>query len=195
MASKALTGGLSSLVYLGCVDSNGAVERKSQRGWVMEDNGNPSNIVDIAGELVGDVLFTVERDFNKNVCCYVMGDNGLVPQWLIIPDHVDVENAEVEDLRDVVHTEELTYIETRGYGVEAKGPGQFGVRAIKGETFTMATHAGKTRACVTLNGYRWFVHRIFLHTKPNLVGFPSVFELHLTLHDEAGKVTQFFYSV
>lgn len=197
MALNVLQGGLSTLLYLGCVDSNGAVHRRHKREWATEDNGNPTNIIDIARQVVSPhVLFTVERDFNQNVCCYVLGDNGVAPKWLMIPDETDVENAEVEDLlADGMHTEELTYLETRAYGVDGDAS-SFILRAIKGETFTLTKDpAGITRACVTLNGYQWFVNRILLHTKSNIVGFPSVYEVHITVQDRSGKTTQFFYAM
>lgn len=196
MASSALSGGLSAITCLGSVNTEGRVTRRFRTLWKTGDNGNPSNIVDIAREMVSDnVMFTVERDFNKNVCCYVLHPDGrLIPQWLMIPPDADVENASMDDLHDIVHTEELTFLEKKGYGISTKGS-QFSLNALKGERFKLVRGGEHPRATVEIEGTTWFVHRIFLHTEPNMVGFPSVKEIHLTVHDQQGKVAQFFYRI
>ena len=133
MASKVRSGGISSLNYLGCVDARGVVDQKTSRQWITEDNGNPDDILDIAQDLVSEnVMFTIERNFNKNVCCYDL-DNGQVhPKWLMIPDDEDMMEADRDRLREVTHLEDLNMVEKQAYGVDVEGD-KFVVKALRGE--------------------------------------------------------------
>ena len=197
MASKVLTGGLSSLTYLGCVDAGGVVDQKTSRQWITEDNGNPDDILDIARELVSEnVMFTIERYLNKNVCCYQLDDGQVCPKWLMIPEDEDMMEADLDRLQEVTHLEDLTMFESRAYGVDVFEEDRFFVKALKGEELRLVeADAGVFRAVIRINGHPWFLKRIFLHTKPNIMNFPSVYEIHIEVMDEHDRVTQFFYAI
>lgn len=196
MASKVRSGGISSLNYLGCVDARGVVDQKTSRQWITEDNGNPDDILDIAQDLVSEnVMFTIERNFNKNVCCYDL-DNGQVhPKWLMIPDDEDMMEADRDRLREVTHLEDLNMVEKRAYGVDVEGD-KFFVKALRGEELELVKdHNGSFRSVIHIHGQPWFLKRIFLHTKPNMLNFPSVHEIHVEVTNENNKVSQFFFAV
>lgn len=196
MASKVRSGGISSLNYLGCVDARGVVDQKTSRQWITEDNGNPDDILDIAQDLVSEnVMFTIERNFNKNVCCYDL-DNGQVhPKWLMIPDDEDMMEADRDRLREVTHLEDLNMVEKRAYGVDVEGD-KFVVKALRGEELELVKdHNGSFRSVIHIHGQPWFLKRIFLHTKPNMLNFPSVHEIHVEVTNENNKVSQFFFAV
>lgn len=197
MASKVMSGGISSLIYLGCVDAGGVVDQKTSRQWITEDNGNPDDILDIARELVSEhVMFTIERNFNKNVCCYQLDDGQVCPRWLMIPDDEDMMEADLDRLQEVTHLEDLTMFENRAYGVDVLEAEKFIVKALKGEELGLAEDRnGKVRAVIHIHGQPWFLKRIFLHTKPNMVNFPSVHEIHIEVTDEHDRITQFFFAV
>jgi hypothetical protein len=196
MASKVRSGGISSLNYLGCVDARGVVDQKTSRQWITEDNGNPDDILDIAQDLVSEnVMFTIERNFNKNVCCYDL-DNGQVhPKWLMIPDDEDMMEADRDRLREVTHLEDLNMVEKQAYGVDVEGD-KFVVKALRGEELELVKdHNGSFRSVIHIHGQPWFLKRIFLHTKPNMLNFPSVHEIHVEVTNENNKVSQFFFAV
>lgn len=196
MASKVRSGGISSLNYLGCVDARGVVDQKTSRQWITEDNGNPDDILDIAQDLVSEnVMFTIERNFNKNVCCYDL-DNGQVhPKWLMIPDDEDMMEADRDRLREVTHLEDLNMVEKQAYGVDVEGD-KFFVKALRGEELELVKdHNGSFRSVIHIHGQPWFLKRIFLHTKPNMLNFPSVHEIHVEVTNENNKVSQFFFAV
>ena len=192
-----MSGGISSLIYLGCVDAGGVVDQKTSRQWITEDNGNPDDILDIARELVSEhVMFTIERNFNKNVCCYQLDDDQVCPKWLMIPDDEDMMEADLDRLQEVTHIEDLNMFENRAYGIDVLESNKFIVKALKGEELGLAEDRnGVTRTVIRINGQPWFLKRIFLHTKPNMVNFPSVHEIHIELMDEHDRITQFFFAV
>ena len=196
MASKVRSGGISSLNYFGCVVARGVVDQKTSRQWITEDNGNPDDILDIAQDLVSEnVMFTIERNFNKNVCCYDL-DNGQVhPKWLMIPDDEDMMEADRDRLREVTHLEDLNMVEKQAYGVDVEGD-KFVVKALRGEELELVKdHNGSFRSVIHIHGQPWFLKRIFLHTKPNMLNFPSVHEIHVEVTNENNKVSQFFFAV
>lgn len=173
------------------------MDQKSSRQWITEDNGNPDDILDIARELVSEhVMFTIERNFNKNVCCYQLDDGQVCPQWLMIPDDEDMMEADLDRLQEVTHLEDLTMFESRAYGVDVLEADKFIVKALKGEELRLVEdHKGVFRTVIHIDGHPWFLKRIFLHTKPNMVNFPSVHEIHIEVTDEQDRVTQFFFAV
>jgi hypothetical protein len=218
MASSAVEGGLNSLHKLGSTDVNGVSRRTGSRSWSVADNGNPDDMVTFVRNFMGqddDVLFIVERDFNRNVViyrpCFVHDGTELNTSkvaggsWLIVPDDVDLDNMTEEVVDDLVE-EDLTKLEHLGYGVKKMSGGEgelkFSIAALPDTPLTLFKHVDEEgsevwRVSIEIEEHRWIVRRIMLHTKPRALGlFPSVTEVHLEVEDYGahGMVAQFYYS-
>jgi hypothetical protein len=196
--SQARSGGISTLTRLGSVDGYGNATQLGAREWSNADNGNPDNMINFTRGFLGDedILFIVERDLNRNVCYYSLDEHKVVPTWLMIPDDVDLSSMTIEQIDgDLVSEEALTMLERRGYGVDVLDPTHFTVRALKGEVFTIRRDDnGNARAYIHIDHRDWQVRRVMIHTKPSMLGFPSVREIHIEVED-GGRITQFFFGV
>lgn len=166
----------------------------------MEDNGNPEDTLEIVRGVMGrdeNVMFTIERDFNRNVCYYSTQDGVSVDaKWLLIPDDIDLHDMSIEQVEDELVEEPLTRMETYAYGTKSLGQGRFMLNAIKGEQLGIRRdQEGNYRATIFIQGIHWTLRRIMIHTKPALgMLYPSVTEIHLEVEDVHGDIAQFFYA-
>jgi hypothetical protein len=154
------------------------------------------------------VLFIVERDLNRNVVMYRPGNAELVqPSWLLVPEEADLDNITVEMVDEQLVEEDLTKLEQLGYGVKRlSGEGaasRFYMAALPDTPLTLfQTQEGKRRVWVEIEGKRWILQRVMLHTRPRALGwFPTVTEVHLEVEmmtesgAGSGMVAQFYYAV
>jgi hypothetical protein len=155
-----------------------------------------------------DVIFTIERDFNRNVVMYrpsltrqgELNTSKLVDAaWLMVPAEVDLDNTTVDMVDEELVEEELTSMEELAYGVDVVHVDDlcFAVRAFPdNHMFLKKTPNDQWRATVMVEGRMWTLRRILLHTIPRAFGlFPAVSEMHLEVEDEAGAVAQFYYAI
>ena len=211
MAFSVIKGGLEALHKLGSTDVHGVSRRTGNRSWSTNDNGNPANMLRFVRDLMGeddDILFTIERDINRNVVVY---RPSLTPRgeldtsslakgsWLLVPEEVDLDNTTVEMVEEELVEEEFTALEQMGYGVDMVHQDDlcFAVRALPDNHLHLfQTPAGKWRARLLVEGKLWTLQRILLHTTPRALGlFPAVSELHVEVEDAAtGAVAQFYYA-
>lgn len=208
MATHAVSGGLSSLTYLGCVDPQGDVHYATDRCWSTDENGNPENILDITRGVMGandTLMFIIERDVNRNVCHYtanlddsgaLVHENPVAPSWLIVPAGIDMHNMSIQEVEDDLTEEGLTTMETYAYGTKNLKNGRFMVNALKGEQLSMfQDQEGNYRTSIVIQGMHWVLRRIMIHTKPVMLGlYPSVSEIHLDVESRQGDPAQFFYA-
>jgi len=204
MSVSALKGGLNALMKLGCTHVDGVSTRTTSRSWSMNDNGNPSHMLQFVRDFISDdVLFTIERDFNRNVILMspsldATGNlNTVKASWFMVPSDVDIE---CEETHGSLYEEELTKLEYMGYGVTNVVPNtpSFCVAALPDTPLNLVRDpvTQKWRVCITIENVTWMLQRILLYTKPRALGmFPSVTELHLEVADASGAVAQFYYAV
>lgn len=212
MASSTIRGGLDALVGLGSTDVHGVSKRTGARSWSTRDNGNPAHMLTFVRDLMGlddNVLFTMERDFNRNVVMYrpalgVTGELDLstlaTASWLMVPDTADLDHTTVEMVDEELVEEKLTALEQLGYGTKVvahRDDLAFAVAALPDTPmFLVQTAEGQWRAHVEVEGTRWTLNRIMLHTTPRAFGmFPGVSEVHVEVEDDKGQVAQFYYAV
>jgi len=204
MATNVISGGLSALNYLGCVDTEGEIHYETDRQWAVADNGNPENILEITRGVLGEndtLMFIIERDFNRNVCYYKAntdagGREQVLPNWLIIPRDIDMHNLSIEEVEDELKEENLTMVETYAYGTKNIDTNQFMVNALKGEQLSIfKDDEGNYRASIFIRGTPWVLNRIMIHTKSVAMGlYPAVSEIHLDVETLGGTPAQFFYA-
>jgi len=211
MASSAVEGGLNALHKLGSTDIKGVSKRDGSRSWCTNDNGNPANMLTFVRNLMGqddDVLFIVERDINRNVVFYRPAltstgelDTSLVAggSWLIVADEADLDNTTEEMVDEQLVEEELTRLERLGYGVKrVSGPELiFSIAALPDTPLTLfQNEEGAWRVWVEIEGDKWIVQRIMLHTQARMLGmFPQVTEVHFDVESTCGLVAQFYFAV
>ena len=140
--------GFSAMTFLGSTNFAGIFEgTESNRNILMNGNRNPFNMLNKVRSLLGnDVVFIIERNFNRNVVVYkirrmtngqIDTENPLEVFWLIVSETGNTEtssgsefvesgddsdNSEDDDSINILfsnyQTEELTQIEqTMAYGV------------------------------------------------------------------------------
>lgn len=154
--ASAVRGGFSSMVLLGTLNHEGVFKGEFRSELLEGGNGNPANMLQRVRRLLGkDVLFLVERSFNRNVVVYKLrrtasGDVNVEDPvevfWLmfdngeLLVDEVGEGGGEEEDgsssdedegkvQPDVaMHTEDLTRVErTLAYGLNVTPGGVNGV--------------------------------------------------------------------
>lgn len=209
--TSAINGGLDSLIELGVIDVHNVSHRASTREWATTDNGNPANMLGFVRDIMGaddEVLFIVERDFNRNVVLYrptltYSGDLDTTQivnaGWLMISDEADLDDANVAMDDDAISEEAMTSLEELGYGVNVINGSNlcFAIRALPDVPLFLVQNAkGQWRARIEIKGQMWVLHRIFITTTPRSFGFPKVSELHLEVCDvDTDAIAQFFYAL
>ena len=205
MASRVLSGGIANLTRLGHMAVDGALYQTSERQWMHDDNGNPADMLELTRNLLRDsskpgqdVVFTIERNLNRNVCHYTFNpESGKVePGWLMVPPDVDLEDMSIDDVEEQLSEEDLNIIERKAYGIDMMSPTKFSLRALKGEVFTLRPDKeGNQRATLHLDGDTWTLCRILIQTKPNAFKFPAVHELHMEVCDAQDCTAVFYFAV
>lgn len=195
--STVRSGGLSTLSLLGHVDGYGNATQYTDQTWCMDENGNPEDIIGLTRDFMcnHDIMFLIERGFNRNICYYKFDeDMGVIPSWLMIPEDMVLEDMSIEEV-DSLEEEDLTFMERRVYGVDMIDDTHFTVRALKGEIFTIyQDDEGHARARATIDNTPQTIRRIMIHTVPGTLRIPTVSEIHIEAEFD-NKVSQYFYKV
>ena len=203
MSTSALRGGLAALERLGSIDSSGSVHRvPGARAWSTADNGNPDNMLEFVRDVLGEhdtVMFTIERDLNRNVMIYRPNFEGDAaparPGWLMVPADADLDNTTIDMVDNQLKEEDITGIEQLGYGVKSSGPSSFSIRALPDTVVHMfETDDQQWRVRVEVDGTLRVLQRIVLFVTTRF-GLPGVREVHVEVEDDAGAVSQHFYAV
>lgn len=151
-----------------------------------------------------NVAFVIQRSKNHNVVVYEgvvdprtshLAQKPIEVYWLKIdPAYVD-RNRKAGIMVDRV---ELNFLETwKAYGVtiveHREAEVEFTLVSLPGRTFTMklCSKLGVYRAMGTINGETVILHRVFVESKENFFGLPTVIAVHLMgLHHETNEILQ-----
>lgn len=211
MAQAALRGGLSALVQLGSTDADGVSKRRTDRSWCTCDNGNPAHMLDFIRDFMGaedNILFILERDFNRNVVVYrpLLNDAGAVVQdllagatWLLVPPDADLDQTTISMVDENLIEEDLSTLEKCAYAVSVVNAdaNTFAVAALPDTPLVLTQTAdGKWCARIEIESQWWTLQRIFVHTTPAVFNlFPKVSEIHLDVRQDDGRTAQFYYAI
>ena len=183
--------------------------------WRHGGNGNPRNMLDVVQSLLPDlnIVFLVERDFNRNIVLYCVNEispgvvdrsNPITVMWLMIAAPPSPTNNESEvDLGDV-YTEDLTTLErTLAYGVSnvsVLNNTEFSVRirAVNGEDITIKYNSKDNawEAFIVMQKTYMYLDRFRIFTEPRkFAPWPKTVELHVDARLMAGSAITYHFAV
>lgn len=223
----ASNGTLQSLKYLGntfggrefifnpkSTDLNGKLVPTESGPWRHSGNGNPRNMLEVVQSLLPDlnIVFLVERDFNRNIVLYCVNESspGVVDRrdpitvmWLMISAAPPVTADGELDLGDV-YTEDLTTLERNlAYGVSdtcviSDTHLTVRIRAVNGEDISIHySSSEKTwEAGITMGKTYLYLDRFRIFTEPRkFAPWPKTVELHVDARLTAGNAITYHYEV
>ena len=187
--------GLSEMNFLGVSCNNHEYPYGNTANWRRDSNGNSEDVLHVVKELFPDdeILFVIERDFNRNILVYktAFDENDELDLskivdvfWLMVDAPVSPTNL------GRVHIEELSILErSLAYGVEANKD-EIGyyikIRALN-EPIRVFYEADELHAGLAVKGNMMTLERVMIYTTPRALCWPLTTQLDFNFMDGETK--------